>query len=822
MDTMYEYQQPRNMPLFEACIHGIVDDTGDTHLLAGEDAPNKVWEATRHDSPWRLRGSKILMNRFLGFVHAIREELPHWTKRAFHYQYVCVEEDMVHGTKFEKLAMSGTKYLFEADADRPTTSARKTTEDEKVLRSSCQNAMVIAMVMFSDVTNKYIARAVQTVTDPLHDWHVETSRRLRSALESGPWLLEQLQGAFLKVLLVMMALLYDADRLFFCGMTVDPAEMARLDEEHIGHEDELARQLGNLILAGAGARLKRCFWMLRGYPTRTILMTSSQNAVADSALNLFHQDYDRCLKWERNLDGWPGVAKVVQRSCFQKMTVVQDALVLAKFAWTMCVAIKDYVSANHTRILASVVVEDGFHAQKSSKHERANRLQRIQRAYGNLVEGNVLDGVHRYQAMKPCSVGVERAGVLESTSFRTAKPAKPRIDFDDIATTIPATSWNSPGVERLATQDTDLEMMAYCERNVCEASCGNAWLGVFLQASFGLMVREVHGVERGPWKFALSHVPDSSGFVWPAEEIAARGVPQDIVWRPDAKAHPIHDYSFTIVNLDHVEAMSFDWWSPARQYQQRAKVDCPLGIVAVARGEPMALLIIAALACFWTLAKTTLERLARHLGLAVRSGDSLFAVLWALVKHILKKSDEETLAIIVFRLGKLRCHEDTVADEMLELDDADDILDRADKEELKARRGQKKDREVEREGFEKDYREKRKAVHGPARKPEAIVRPRAKAAQRAFRYPERMRAGTLTQAELRVACPPGGHIWQMRTSPGGWQCHLPPFPRIARAASLYTDNGAARLCLADLWDNYLLLHDLERKDCPIAGLWDDA
>jgi len=145
IDLLYNRTSPADIPLFEANLQGMVDDMGNKDILAVEDPGMEVWEDCKADNPWKTRGDKILMNRFLGFIYKLSSEIRMFSKRGFHYQFVCIEENMLAGTKFEKLAMANSAAMHEAGLG--STDARRPGLDDRAMRSSCQNATVIAMVM---------------------------------------------------------------------------------------------------------------------------------------------------------------------------------------------------------------------------------------------------------------------------------------------------------------------------------------------------------------------------------------------------------------------------------------------------------------------------------------------------------------------------------------------------------------------------------------------------------------------------------------------------------------------------------------------------
>ena len=105
-------------------------------------------------------------------------------------------------------------------------------------------------------------------------------------------------------------------------------------------------------------------------------------------------------------------------------------------------------------------------------------------------------------------------------------------------------------------------------------------------------------------------------------------------------------------------------------------------IVCKATSEPSDLLTAAAQSCFWTLPKTWLGQLCRHLKLPMGNGN-LYALLTVLVRRALKLTEdmeEELLAILGLRLQRVVANEARMAS--LEAECMQGCLDSGDKEDF--------------------------------------------------------------------------------------------------------------------------------------------
>ena len=52
-----------------------------------------------------------------------------------------------------------------------------------------------------------------------------------------------------------------------------------------------------------------------------------------------------------------------------------------------------------------------------------------------------------------------------------------------------------------------------------------------------------------------------------------------------------------------------------------------------------------------------------------------------------------------------------------------------------------------------------------------------------------------------------------------WCGHCPPRQRISAAWAEHTEHGAMTVIVRQLWTQWLQLHGLEDKDCPVADLF---
>lgn len=169
-------KRPQDSWLFMELLPRFIFDAQDSTVFAASegDAADLIFERLRNSSAFSVKGCKVSSNRFMGAIMMGDDEAPHWTERFFVYLMTCLEQDYLHGTKFESLIARG-----KASVDR-TTSSKKGSGTEADLLRACQNQMAVACMALSDVQNQYRQRSINIVCQGARRWHSEQSHQCRS------------------------------------------------------------------------------------------------------------------------------------------------------------------------------------------------------------------------------------------------------------------------------------------------------------------------------------------------------------------------------------------------------------------------------------------------------------------------------------------------------------------------------------------------------------------------------------------------------------------------------------------------------------------
>ena len=202
------------------------------------------------------------------------------------------------------------------------------------------------------------------------------------------------------------------------------------------------------------------------------------------------------------------------------------------------------------------------------------------------------------------------------------------------------------------------------------------------------------------------------------------------------------------------------------------------------------------------------------------------------MQSVLQISDAETLKIVAIRLGHDRSSENAFLDEILEIEEAVDCLDKAEEKQVRDEKAYAKSAKAMQYEFVSKYRAKSSSVRAAQVAAEAAAAPKARAKGRARvaavpgpggeppAPPRDLPAGDLLQADLKLFAPPGGFVWRANKQ-GSWQGHYPPFRRVSYSWHQHGHRFAGIKVLRHLWSNHLTVHNLRiPQDCTVRGLFD--
>ena len=156
-------------------------------------------------------------------------------------------------------------------------------------------------------------------------------------------------------------------------------------------ENEQADDMGHLALALTYCRMKRMLYFWRGWPNRDAEFLGPQG---QAVLHEFKKDFDLYEKYKESTD--PAIQKVVQRSSFTDVAVIQLVRIAQAHQWQLTPELKAWIQKACEKNVTSLINEDGFNRQKNRTTMSKTHKGRPQRAFGTLLDEHVADKVHHY------------------------------------------------------------------------------------------------------------------------------------------------------------------------------------------------------------------------------------------------------------------------------------------------------------------------------------------------------------------------------------------------------------------------------------------
>ena len=197
--------------------------------------------------------------------------------------------------------------------------------------------------------------------------------------------------------------------------------------------------------------------------------------------------------------------------------------------------------------------------------------------------------------------------------------------------------------------------------------------------------------------------------------------------------------------------------------------------------------------CFGKMGKPVLTQLAKYEGCALDGSETLFQLLGKLIKFLLPlASDDSVLDILA-----LRCDTDDMWQDLVQSEEAQDMLEVANDQEHKdtmEKENRKKNATLE---YIKEFRARAKQVRGPRSKAKA----KPKAVPKAKARPKPTIPDTITDVLLEMHLPDGYRIWADKYN-GRWQLCRKGDRLKSRSWLQHGHGASAEFCLGWAWDHH--------------------
>lgn len=425
-----------------------------------------------------------------------------------------------------------------------------------------------------------------------------------------------------------------------------------------------------------------------------------------------------------------------------------------------------------------------------------------------VLRHKVLEERHTYKGVRLDLPLMSKTERLPADAYK-ASAATQTIRADTVQSTTQAATWYSPSAQNIPNATADLLMLRQLSKGNKLESAKRAWVGGIFDHSHKLAFRFKDA--RDEVFLALSHFSDSGVLAWPCDIVRIGDMQAEFLKPRSGLLKPV---VVAVVDLDAIEAWTFATNSFLHMYHMEPRhrgLLTPAILLRLTRG-PMHVLEIACYNAWWLMSRTVVTRFAALKQAAVDSGASLFEALLSVTKQILHFDDEQALDLVCKRLPA-EWNATHYSERLLELDQALEVIDINDREEVKATQKQAESKLDDIGVFSGEYKQKRQAVTEAKASSGAKRRRRvASSSSGPSVLPK-----TIPQSEAKRWIPEGASVWRSNTR-NEWWGHYPPFKRVVVPWTIGQEADAMREAIRRLWRQHLEYRGLPESACPHQGI----
>lgn len=740
------------------------------------------------------------------------EPPPHWHVMLFERTLLAIEAGMLRKKKFcERFVVKRDG----EDGEAAPAAASRAVED-KALRGANGNAVVISILTLQEA---YYQKAIQTVTavaSELDRWHTAQNRLLRSTTECQTWLVDQTCGADMRHIEAFCTMLTDRVSLEASGVqTGFLPKGTKLDKSapnfdlEVLHEDEQAQLFGIVAIAFGAQRLVRGLWML-SWPTRMVACLRSEQD-AGKVIADFKADEEVYEILAARAPHNRAETELMKRHLMSLRSCKQFRAAFAEHGFNLTRDLKKVISDRSCLNIQSQIIEDFNGDQKNNSQLKAcRRYRKATTCMGVCLSKDIISSRHRFAGLPLTTLVPTFDAKLPNDAFKVDR-SKESMDFGGIVGARSPTWW-SPGASNVTVPCADLGLLRWAQDHNQMDCLGQAWLGEVASVSHRLLIGYPLAGKPNEYEYFLGvhYFPKSAVALWPMDLIKAVGSPYTCcIPRKDVDAPVLRP----ILSMDGFRVATLEFKSWLRQCSRVPNLAGTLGPgvrMFVDAGGFGTLAETGCKAAFWDMSRTSILSYAKELGVALESGGDLFDTFWCVVQSDLKLTDDQVLQYVAKRVARGNSQE-PIADALLQVDEAVQVLDRHDQDKMEQRQKQCMSEVAARNSFTVAYA--KKAVSLSAQRGKK-ARGSASGEQRTQVLPHH-----IDQKTARGLIPPKTCIWR-DTSRGGWCGHCPPNVRAGESFAKHGGSEAALLAvLGRLWLQALEIQGKDVSHCPIQGLF---
>ena len=768
------------------------------------------------------QGRRVNMCRFLAWVRGAKFLLQHWTLLLWMLEHLCIEMDMLGGTKLRSLAVK------DQDAsqieEQTTTSTAVPSLESKALRSCCQNAAVVAVMILGDYSNRRLMACMVWSAESLDRFHGKQNAGCRSVQENMKHTLDMVQGGFTDSLVAVWKQLLNRDALLDTNLLPRDGYCMKYTFDGdlvIQEEDEWAALFGSFCHSHVANRSIRELYRF-GYPHTFVLMVKGAKLPLDYIKQL-REDYGIFQALQAQPHKTSAEEQVLSRSQFQCTAVLQVVAALEEFRWVIDDEVNALLTERFSCFVGSQLSEDLFGCAKNCKQVRGSqRFRKPERSMGICLGEEIPSKRHRYELVGSLVALPRKSARLAAGAFGKVQ-VDHEIDLKGVASTSQKPDYFSTTARQSGVPVSDLSLMRHCAKHVKRHDLEQAYLGCFAGPHCFVFKSDADALVSGhapfPWHIGMGHMRDSAAIAWPVSVLPVPGHP-DVFYVDFIKPAKPFPSMLPIVNWHFIKACPFTWHSPL--YLSCTYTNSPpwwrSQVQAIVGGCVVSPLKVVIARHGWLdLGGDILKRIALHLNVSVPAKASVWETMLAMTMEVLSVDEEVATGILAKRVTRQRAGSACV-EELLQMDEASKLLTRDDEEKLDKDKAKHKRMQAEEEEVFMEYKEARVRLRQAKA---AQAKPGKGKKQKAQHVPVRRlpEMAVLDHAIAKRFSPPGSLLW--RSFHGeAWCGRLPPRPSVTRGWRKYGgSNEALHAVLVEIWKQHCEDEGLAESECPVKGVF---
>ena len=480
MSTVFSQFTHEDNSSFQEKAHTMLEELGaDLPDLASTDEPavKVLWDYGKAKEETATVREVVNLIRFLSWPAAGKRLLKEWTYTLWKLEHLCIEMGFLSGTALRHKIAVKAQHLQAAEATQSTDPSIPRV-DGQILRSSCQNAAVVSLMLLDDPQHRRLLAHLIYPVKPLLVWRGEYTRFAKSASETQAWQQRSNTGAFVDVLRDVLSTLQDPAALKDMAYEFRSADGPADDATVILVEDEWANMLGFLCLRLLGRRLKRRLFMW-GWPHRFVEATDLESLQV--VMREFRMDYDAYVA----LQGQPANAPqhatfcaLKDRSQFGTVAVQQFLAGCKASSW---VATRDILELadEHTSIVDTTIWSEYLvgYGKNSRKVRGAQTYRRPDMAYAVQVGSDMTTKRGRFEKVDEVEAPARKTARLSGDAFFKA-PVECTLNLKGLASNTAKAPFYSPVGLEIGANVADHCVLTHCNQYNCWGDLANDVSGI--------------------------------------------------------------------------------------------------------------------------------------------------------------------------------------------------------------------------------------------------------------------------------------------------------------------------------------------------------